>query len=125
MSRAFKSHSLDAQGWASLVGRLPQPQSKESTMIKPTVGRVVLYYTNGKTQFDANEQPEAATVAYVHSDTMVNLSVVDHNGVQYGVRRVFLYQGEGERPLLSYAEWMPYQKQVAAGAIAPTLHATA
>lgn len=83
-------------------------------MINPTVGRVVLYYTHGKTQFDANEQPEAATVAYVHSDTMVNLSVVNHDGVQYPRTSVFLFQGEGERPETPYAEWMPYQKAQAA-----------
>jgi hypothetical protein len=78
-------------------------------MIKPTVGRVVWYYRHGKTQFDANEQPEAAMVAYVHSDTMVNLSVIDPNGAQYSKTSVFLYQGEGERPTGGYAEWMPYQ----------------
>jgi hypothetical protein len=83
-------------------------------MIKPTVGRVVLYYRHGKTQFDANEQPEAATVAYVHSDTMINLSIVDHNGVQFPATSVFLYQGDGDRPQGSYAEWMPYQKGQAA-----------
>lgn len=78
-------------------------------MIKPTVGRVVLYYRHGKMQFDANEQPEAATVAYAHSDTMINLSVVDHNGGQFPATSVFLYQGDGERPESAYAEWMPYQ----------------
>jgi hypothetical protein len=98
---------------------------KEIAVIKPTVGRVVLYYRHGKTQFDANEQPEAATVAYVHSETMINLSVVDHNGVQFAATSVFLYQGEGDRPASSYAEWMPYQKAVAAGEVAPTLHAKA
>jgi len=92
-------------------------------MIKPTVGRVVLYYRRGKTQFDANEQPEAATVAYVHSDTRVNLGVVDRHGVQFPMASVFLYQGEGERPEHEYAEWMPYQKAVAAGTTLPTLHA--
>jgi hypothetical protein len=92
-------------------------------MIKPTVGRVVLFYRHGKTQFDAGEQAEAATVAYVHSDTMVNLSVVDHNGVQFARTSVFLYQGEGERPEGMYAEWMPYQKAVASGDVSPTLHA--
>lgn len=86
-------------------------------MIKPTVGRVVLFYQHGKTQFDAQEQPEAATVAYVHSDTMVNLSVVDHNGSQYPRTYVFLYQGEGGRPETSYAEWMPYQILQAKGAV--------
>jgi hypothetical protein len=83
-------------------------------MIKPTVGRVVLYYRHGKTQFDANEQPEAATVAYVHSDTMVNLSVVDHNGEQFAATSAFLYQGDGDRPQSAYAEWMPYQQGQAA-----------
>ena len=83
-------------------------------MISPTVGRIVLYYENGKTQFDANEQPEAAMVAYVHSDTMVNLSVIDHNGGQFAATAVFLYQGDGDRPQSAYAEWMAYQKGQAA-----------
>jgi len=78
-------------------------------MINPTIGRVVWYYRHGKTQFDANEQAEAAIIAYVHSETMVNLLVIDPDAVQHTRNSVFLYQGEGDRPDTAYAEWMPFQ----------------
>lgn len=96
-------------------------------MIKPTVGRVVLFWPS--TSFDRHEfhvngpQPCAATVAYVWNDEMVNLSVTDHNGRHHAVTSVSLVQDEQAKPEGGrYCEWMPYQKQVAAGAIAPNLH---
>lgn len=95
-------------------------------MIKPTVGRVVFFWTGNSVdpKFSAHpSQPCAATVAYVHSDSMVNLSVTDHNGVQHACCSVKLIQeGEPKPEFGFYCEWMPYQKQVAAGAIAPNLH---
>jgi hypothetical protein len=94
-------------------------------MIKPTVGRVVLYHPPFTADSGSNEETYAAIVCHVWSDTCVNLAVFDSNGVASNQTSVFLFQGDGERPGSSYAEWMPYQKQVAAGQIAPTLHATA
>lgn len=81
-------------------------------MIKPTIGRVVWYYSENHKPED---QPWAAIVCYVYSDTMVNLSVFDENGMGKAKTSVFLYQGEGDRPIgRSFAEWMPYQKGQAA-----------
>ena len=75
-------------------------------MISPTVGRVVWFWPEGEGE---HRQPEAATVAYVHSDTMVNLSIVDHNGVQHAETSVYLLQEGSDRPETRYATWMPYQ----------------
>ncbi|HOK07809.1 MAG TPA: hypothetical protein PLW40_11500 [Syntrophales bacterium] len=83
-------------------------------MITPTVGRVVLFYRHGKTQKDAGEQPEAAIIAHVWSDTCVNLAYFDSNGVARNVTSVPLYHDDGERPVGFFCEWMPYQKGQAA-----------
>lgn len=79
-------------------------------MIKPTVGRVVLFWPSAVDEGEDTKQPYAATVAYVHSDRMVNLSVADHCGRQYGLASVPLLQEGDERPSGMYCEWMPYQK---------------
>ncbi len=75
-------------------------------MIQPSIGRVVWFHPLGS---NIEEQPQAAIVAHVWSDTCVNLAVFDSNGVPYSQTSVFLYQGEGERPSSQFAEWMPYQ----------------
>lgn len=46
-------------------------------MIQPTVGRVVWYYPPGH---QPHEQPYAAIVAHVWSDTCVNLAIFNANG---------------------------------------------
>jgi hypothetical protein len=80
-------------------------------MIKPTIGRVVWYHPTGTTEID---QPHAALIAHVWSDTCVNLAAFDSNGVPYSNTSVFLYQGDGQKPSSQYAEWMPYQQGQAA-----------
>jgi hypothetical protein len=80
-------------------------------MIKPTVGRVVWFHPPRSTP---DHQPQAALVAYVWSDTLVNLAVFDHNGIASNYTSVLLYQGEGERPASEFCEWMPYQQGQAA-----------
>lgn len=75
-------------------------------MIKPTIGRVVWYHSENPTQ---TEQPWAAIVCFVHSETMVNLTVFDENGYGKPKPSIFLYQGDGDKPSLPYCEWMPYQ----------------
>lgn len=72
--------------------------------IKPTVGRVVHYHgISGVSE-------QAALIAYVHSDTMLNLGVFDENGVSYGATSVPLVQdGEEIQAGSHYATWMPYQ----------------
>lgn len=80
-------------------------------MIKPTIGRVVWFRPGG---IPLERQPLTALIAYVHSDTMVNLAIFDENGVASNKTSAFLYQGEGERPTGDYCEWMPYQQGQAA-----------
>lgn len=46
-------------------------------VITPTVGRAVWYYP---ANHPTGEQPLAATVAHVWSDTCVNLGILDANG---------------------------------------------
>lgn len=91
------------------------------TFIKPTVGRVLhffpstLYMAGRKLAFGDPSQPLAAVIAYVHSDTMVNLTVWDQNGLQFSVCSVPLIQEGDLKPLGSFfASWMPYQKGQAA-----------
>lgn len=93
-------------------------------MIQPTIGRVVLYHPPFVADSGTNEKTHAAIVCHVWSDTCVNLAIFDSDGEPYSATSVFLFQGDGDRPGSQYAEWMPYQKAVAAGQIAPTLHAT-
>lgn len=82
-------------------------------MIKPTVGRVVWYHPSGASSTD---QPCAAIVAHVWSDTCINLATFSANGESSFQTSVFLYQNEtgSERPSSGYAEWMPYQQGQAA-----------
>lgn len=75
-------------------------------MIKPTIGRVVWFHPAGSSNDD---QPLAAIVAHVWSDTCVNLAVFDANGIASNQTSVFLFQGDSDRPSSSYCEWMPYQ----------------
>lgn len=75
-------------------------------MIKPSIGRVVWFYDEKHLD---GEQPKAALVCHVWSDTCVNLAVFDANGSASNRTSVLLYQGEGERPSRMFAEWMPYQ----------------
>lgn len=86
-------------------------------VIPPTVGRVVLYYPAGQSP-TTGQQPQAATVAYVHSDTCINVSVVNHEGAQRGLCSVELVQDDTDNAPRTggHARWMPYQKGQAAKA---------
>lgn len=95
-------------------------------MIKPTIGRKVWYwpsdydrhiglktparYDHSVIEAYDGSQPCDATIVYVHSDRMVNLQVIDHNGHPHIRTSIELFQEGEERPASrSYAEWMPYQ----------------
>lgn len=94
-------------------------------MIKPTVGRIVWYNPIPKDNLEllmpekehgvekANhprEQPLAAIVVAVHSDTRINILAFSAYGQTRFFPRVELYQGEGDRPKgHGYCEWMPFQ----------------
>ena len=70
--------------------------------IAPSIGRVLHYRPD-------NDTTHAAMIAGINEDGRINLGCLDSNGKPYNVQRVYLYQGEGERPGGGYAEWMPYQ----------------
>jgi len=81
-------------------------------MIKPTIGRVVLFKRNRE-----QEQAMPALISYVHSDTMINIGGFDSNGIPFSQTSVTLVQGDTPVPETGfYAEWMPYQKEQAAKA---------
>ena len=74
-------------------------------MIKPTVGRVVWFYSS-----KAPEQPLAAIVSKVHSDRMVNVLAIAEEGIPYGQTSVQLLQDD-DKPSggAFWCAWMPYQ----------------
>lgn len=85
-------------------------------MIVPSVGRVIWYHAGQEPLGFSNPQPAvcAAIVAYVHSDSMVNLTVFDAVGIAHGRTSVPLVQDGDTVPSFPYCEWMPYQKGQAA-----------
>jgi hypothetical protein len=77
-------------------------------MIKPTVGLAVWYYPHGRICDD--DLPRAATIAYVHSDTSVNIGYLDRDGDHYSASSVRLVRErevvrQGER----CCELVPHQ----------------
>lgn len=85
-------------------------------MIQPTVGRVVWYYPP---RCATTQQPHAALIACVWSDTCVNLAIFDSNGVPYPQppTSVLLVQEGAPVPTGgNYCCWMPYQMGQAAKA---------
>lgn len=83
-------------------------------MIKPTVGRVIWLWNAPGTKHD-DMQPFAATITYVWSDLVVNVSYFDHVGLQHTLSSMPLHQDDtgtpdkhtrGDYP---FAAWMPYQ----------------
>lgn len=98
------------------------------TVITPTVGRIVWFWPGrvipaGLTWIDTSK-PLAAIVTHVYHSRHVNLTVFDSGGLSWPMGSVPLLQDDDHAPSYGYyAEWMPYQKSVASGTIAPTLHA--
>jgi len=76
-------------------------------MIKPTIGRVVLFNNNNRTG-----QRVPALICHVHSDTLINVGGFDQYGMPFSYVNVTLC-ADGEECLPYHAEWMPYQKEVA------------
>jgi hypothetical protein len=91
-------------------------------MIKPTIGRVVWYTPSESDGRQLTHSPAmtvygdtlAAIVTHVWSDSCVNLTVFDSNGMPHGRTSVMLHQGEGPCTSSPYCEWMPFQKGQAA-----------
>lgn len=80
-------------------------------MIKPTVGRVVLFTPTAleDNRFDKS-QKLAAMITYVWNNRMVNLVAFSPDGQPRGATSVTLLQDDDVPSELGYyAEWMPYQ----------------
>lgn len=77
-------------------------------MIKPTVGRVVWYYSA------QDAEPHAAMITKVWGDRCVNLAIFNESGTPYSNTSVTLLQDGDAIPAHCHATWMPYQKGQAA-----------
>lgn len=77
-------------------------------MITPTIGRVVWVTRPG-----LSDQKEPALISYVYGDRMINVGGFDRSGTPFCATSVPLIQDDEPAPESgTYAEWMPYQKQV-------------
>lgn len=72
-------------------------------MIKPTVGRIVHYFTH------QGDEEQAAIISKVIDDHKVNLGVFYPSGHPLGVQEVHLVQPGEDPPMGEYCQWMPYQ----------------
>lgn len=86
-----------------------------STVIKPTIGRIVWYYPTPVEQekgLGISQHELAAIVCHVHSDYSVNLLVVGTDGRQVPKGDVELLQPGDDAPELEaggFCRWMPFQ----------------
>lgn len=79
-----------------------------STVILPTVGRIVHFFSRHPN--DAKPGPLAAIVTAVNSPSSVNLCVFSRAGEPMARTNVpLVQQGETADPAQHYCEWMEYQ----------------
>lgn len=80
-------------------------------LIKPTVGRVVWFFTKQSAGMPGGggSEPLAALIVKVHSDRLVNLVVFDAVGASHQKCSVPLVQQNDEAPDGMFCTWMPYQ----------------
>ena len=74
-------------------------------MIKPTVGRVVHFFPATTDPLHRDDEPLAATIVRVWSNSCVNLALFDGNGHLHRRSSVLLHQEENERPDAGFAAW--------------------
>jgi hypothetical protein len=81
--------------------------------ITPTNGRVMWFFPGSMAEptMAYAGQPLTAHVCHVHSDHMVNVDVIDANGVHHFRSSVPIVQDESPftRGASPWLEWMPYQ----------------
>lgn len=85
--------------------------------MKPSIGRVVWFFPAGHHKGD---QPNSAQIAFVHSDTCINVGALNANGESYAKTSVRLLAPDEPAPFNehgqateNFAQWMPYQVQQA------------
>lgn len=83
-------------------------------LIRPTIGRVVLVFNRPGNLRPLS--PEAALIAYVHNDSLINVGGFSHEGSTFNLTSLPLDNGDGKQFAagVTHAEWMPYQKGQAA-----------
>lgn len=92
--------------------------------IKPTIGRRVWYWPSSFDKGRLQLKPDTimqtgdpsqacdAGIVYVHSDTMINVTVADHNGNMHKRTSVPLLGFDDPKPQdNAYCTWMDYQVQ--------------
>jgi hypothetical protein len=84
------------------------------TVIKPTIGRKILYHAPDEAIHSDPSQPLDATICYVHNDGLVNLRVTDQGGISHARTSIPLIQSGDATPNGSYCYWMDYQISQAA-----------
>ena len=80
-------------------------------MIVPTVGRVVWFWPDGEVQMRTQQQPCAAIIAQVRTNTLINIAYFDENGHAHNNTSVRLVQDEQitQEMQSPFCTWMPYQ----------------
>lgn len=78
-------------------------------MIKPTIGRVVLFFPCAPWPANDGKNPIPAVIAKVWSDRLINIGGFDQNGAPFNATSVILHQEGDPKPPGVHAEWMPYQ----------------
>lgn len=85
--------------------------------MKPSIGRVVWYYTKNSWPSNDGVQPLTAQIAYVWSDDLINIGGFDRNGAAFNATSVKLSANAGPPAdwdgVSPYATWMPYQVKAA------------
>jgi hypothetical protein len=89
-----------------------QPERQNMPVISPTPGSVVWFHPNEHDVLGVNDQPLAASVAYVHNDRLINIGFLDRNGNHHARLKVVLLQDGDDVPATvnrmgraSYCEW--------------------
>jgi hypothetical protein len=94
------------------------PATGLPVIIRPTIGRVVLFRPDAETAAKLNmidkdlatAQPMTAQIVYVHDDYKVNIAGFDQYGHPFsGVNVALLTGNEAELPAGPYVYWMDYQ----------------
>lgn len=78
-------------------------------MIKPTVGRVVLYIPRKDDPCYNMGQPLSASIAHVHNDRLINIGFLARSGEHCNRESVILLQEGDPVPEDPYCRWMDYQ----------------
>lgn len=102
----FQDSNQYAKSWINLTEIFKSyrnPTKRRKTMIKPTIGRVVLFNDG------MSDQRVPALITYVHSDDKINIGGHNKCGSPIAQTDVHLCQ-EGEVCQKYQAEWMIFQK---------------